>query len=98
MVEASSSLSERSNPEIFTHTGSPKGALKLKRTAVPGRNPISSNLTDSCSSVNPDMIAVSPGRMDATDLEMGGTLFRSSLNNGEYSAWSTILKIALPCR
>jgi hypothetical protein len=35
--------------------------------------------------------------MDATDLEMDGTLFRSSLNNGEYSARLTILKIAFPC-
>lgn len=95
MVEASSSLSDKSSPEMLTHTGSPNGALKLKRTTVPGRKPISSNLTDSNSSVNPDITAVSPGFMDATDLANWDTLFRSSLNNGKCSPFATNLKIAV---
>ena len=66
MTAASEMRRDRSYPETLTHTGSPKGAAKLNRTAVPGKNPISSNLTDNSTSENPVMMAVSPGIMSAT--------------------------------
>lgn len=66
MVDASSSRRDKSYPETLTHTGSPKGAVKLNLTAVPGRNPISKSLTDSLSSVKPEITAVSPVFMSAT--------------------------------
>jgi hypothetical protein len=97
MVEASSRRNEISNPEILTQTGSPKGALKLNLTTVPGKKPISKSFTERGSSVKPEITADSPGFMDDTDFAMKDTLFRSSLNNGEYSRSSIILKIVFPC-
>src|SRR5688572_30926043 len=60
--------------------GSPKGAVKLKRTTVPGKHPISMSLTDNCSSVNPETIATSPGRISATFFIRPDMLFRLILN------------------
>lgn len=96
MVDASSRRRERSNPETCTQMGSPKGALKLNRTTDPGRKPISSSLTESSSSVNPETTADSPGFIEATDLATVDTLFRISINNGEYRRNGTFLKIVLP--
>ena len=61
-------------------TGSPKGAVKLKRTTVPGKHPISMSLTDNCSSVNPETMATSPGRISATFFIRPDMLFRLILN------------------
>jgi hypothetical protein len=69
MVEASLIRNERSIPETLTQTGSPNGAVKLKRTAVPGKKPISSNFIDISSSENPEITAVSPGIISATLLD-----------------------------
>jgi hypothetical protein len=68
MVAASSSLRDKSYPDTLTQTGSPKGAVKLKRTAVPGRKPISRSLAESVSSEKPEITPVSPGFMLATFL------------------------------
>ena len=56
------------------------GAAKLKRTTVPGRHPISINLTDKCSSVKPETMATSPGRISATFFIRPAMLFRLILN------------------
>lgn len=68
MVAASSSLRDISIPERLTQMGSPKGAEKLNRIGVPGKNPISSNLIDNCSSVKPEITADSPAFIMATVL------------------------------
>lgn len=69
MVDASDIRKERSKPDTLTHTGSPRGAVKLKRTTVPGKKPISRSFVDISSSVKPDITAVSPGTMFATLLD-----------------------------
>jgi len=79
-VEASSKRKERSYPDTLTQIGSPKGAVKLKRTAVPGRKPISNNFADSNSSEKPEITPVSPGFIVAK-LLIASTLFRFILNN-----------------
>jgi len=67
-VDASSSRKERSYPDTLTQTGSPKGAVKLNRTAVPGKKPISNNFAERESSEKPEITPVSPGFMVATFL------------------------------
>ena len=44
------------------------------------RSPISNSLTERCSSVNPEITAVSPAFIEATDFDVDATLFRLSLN------------------
>src|SRR5687768_1434709 len=84
MVAASSILRESSYPETLIHTGSPKGALKLKRTGTPGKHPISINLTDRYSSVKPAIIPTSPGFISDTFLGFSTiTLFRLILNKAK---------------
>ena len=46
IIAASSIRSDKSKPETLTQTGSPKGAVKLNRTAVPGKKPISKSFED----------------------------------------------------
>ncbi|SRR5258706_11054159 len=66
ITAASATRSDKSYPETLTQTGSPNGALKLNRTAVPGKKPISSSFTDNSGSENPAIMAVSPGIISAT--------------------------------
>lgn len=61
MIVAASSLRiESTYPETFTAIGSPKGAICVMVTCVPGRQPISNNFKESPSSIKLTIIPLSP--------------------------------------
>ncbi len=72
IVEASCSRIESVYPQTLIQIGSPNGAFLSNSISQPGKQPISSSFKDVSSSVNPQIVPLSPIRKSATVLTETG--------------------------